>query len=275
MMTKWQHALLVLIRLVGAVLIALSLPYAHATWGETYPGDGQQAFGFIVIFMLIGEGAGILYFVSASVLHFLLRRKRFQWILLFDLVLISMLVLLLSYAGVTAKYEDTSHNKALETDGNAVIPNERNGLRLVATGQSSDTTIAKGVSVRVAFTNVSTNPIVLMNHFDMCAVGPYFGFRQYSPPLPNGYVDHYFENSISFNRTDKPWIEIAPGQSYVFTSPVSFEKPNLLEIGKHTFRVIYFAYSGPTLSMVKEGDVPKDLWSGQIMSEALKVVVRE
>ena len=124
MITIWHHALLVLIRSVGAVLIALSLPFAHATWGETYPGDGQQAFGFIIIFMLIGIGAGILYFVSASVLHFLLRRKKFQWILLCDVALISILVLFLIYAGVTAKYEDTSHNKTLDTVVNTLSGNK-------------------------------------------------------------------------------------------------------------------------------------------------------
>lgn len=158
---------------------------------------------------------------------------------------------------------------------NAVIPDEANGLRLVATVQSSDTTVAEGVSVRVAFTNVSTDPIVLMNHFDMCAWGPYFGFRQYSPSFPNGHVDHYFENSVSFNKASTPWIEIAPGQSYVFTSPVAFEEPTLLETGEHTFRVIYFAHFATTRPMIKEADAPKNLWTGRIVSEPLKVVVRE
>lgn len=164
---------------------------------------------------------------------------------------------------------------SIPISSNAVIPNEANGLRLVAAVKSPDTTVAERVSVTVVFTNVSTDPIVLMNHFDMCAWGPYFGFRQYSPSLPNGHVDHYFKNSISFNRASKPWIEIAPGQSYVLTSPVSFGKPHLLEIGEHTFRVIYFAHFAATLSMIKEGDVPKNLWTGQIMSEPLKVVVRK
>ena len=113
-MAKWQHALLIVTRIAGAILIARSLPYAHGAWGETYPGDGQQAFGFIVVFSLIGIGVGIFYFLSASVLHFLLRRKRFRWALLCDLILITILALLLGYAGVTAKYEDAPHDKPMQ-----------------------------------------------------------------------------------------------------------------------------------------------------------------
>lgn len=158
---------------------------------------------------------------------------------------------------------------------NQIISNEQNGLKLIAKAESVSTTVAKGVTVKVVFTNISAREIVLVNHFDMCAVGPSFGFRQYSPSFPNGHMDHYFKNSLSFNKADKAWIKIAPGQSYVFTSPISFEAQTALEVGKHTFRVIYFASLADTHSLLKETDMPKNLWIGQIMSEPVKVVVRE
>ena len=158
---------------------------------------------------------------------------------------------------------------------NQVISNEQNGLKLIAKAESVATTVAKGVTVNVVFTNTSTKKMVLMNHFDMCASGPFFGFRQYSPSLPNGHTDHYFKNSISVNNTDRVWIEIASGQSYVFTSPVSFEPPTALEVGNHTFRVIYFASAGSADDLLRGGDLPENLWTGQIMSEPVKVVIRE
>jgi len=92
-------------RVIGAVLISVALPVAHMHWGEDYPGDGQRAFGFIIMFLMIGIGVGAFYIVLATVLHILLRDKRFRWALLCDSVLIAILVLLLGYAGVTAQYQ--------------------------------------------------------------------------------------------------------------------------------------------------------------------------
>jgi len=86
-------------------LISVALPLAHEYWGEEYPGDGQQGFGFIIIFLMIGIGVGAFYIVLATVLHILLRNKRFRWALLCDSVLIAVLVLLLGYTGVTVQYQ--------------------------------------------------------------------------------------------------------------------------------------------------------------------------
>lgn len=49
-----RHVLLALFRVLLAIGVMFALPFSHMQWGEAYPGDGQEAFGFIVIFTLIG-----------------------------------------------------------------------------------------------------------------------------------------------------------------------------------------------------------------------------
>ncbi len=61
-----KHVLLVVARLMGAIAVALALPLAHLHWGEVYPGDGQQATGFIIIFMLIGAVASGIYLLLST-----------------------------------------------------------------------------------------------------------------------------------------------------------------------------------------------------------------
>ena len=103
-----KHVLLVVARLIGAIAVALALPLAHLHWGEVYPGDGQQATGFIIIFIFIGAvGAGI-YLLLGCAIHFFMRNKRAGFIVLFDLVLCLLFVCVLAYGGITAHYEDAA-----------------------------------------------------------------------------------------------------------------------------------------------------------------------
>jgi hypothetical protein len=98
------HILLVMARAVAAVGVLYSLPYSHMKYGEPYPGDGQQAFGFIVAFFLIGFVAAAAYFALACTFHFLLRKVRRRYVLTSDGVLFTAFVSVLTYAGVTATY---------------------------------------------------------------------------------------------------------------------------------------------------------------------------
>lgn len=101
-----RHLPLVLLRMLLAIGVAVALPYSHEKWGETYPGDGQQAFGFIIIFAAIGVGAAALFLLFGSVAHYHLRRKRVRMTLFTDLALFILFAGLLVYGGVTAKYSD-------------------------------------------------------------------------------------------------------------------------------------------------------------------------
>ena len=91
-------------RIVAALAVCCSLAYSHIKWGEPYPGDGQQAFGFVLIFMVIGLVAGATYFLLACTLHFFLRKRRALYVLLIDSVLLAIFAGLLVFAGVTATY---------------------------------------------------------------------------------------------------------------------------------------------------------------------------
>ena len=101
-MTK--HILMVVGRIVAALVVCCSLAYSHMKWGEPYPGDGQQAFGFLLVFMVIGLVAAVVYFVLGCTLHFFFRKRRALYVLLSDSLLFAIFAGLLVFAGVAATY---------------------------------------------------------------------------------------------------------------------------------------------------------------------------
>ena len=105
-----KHLPLILVRLAIALCVALALPIAHMRWGQEYPGDGQQAFGFIAVFCVIGMGAAASYLLATSTWHFFRRiRPRFS-ILLADIILGVFFIALLVYGGIKAAYSDSAPN---------------------------------------------------------------------------------------------------------------------------------------------------------------------
>ena len=101
-----RHFVLVLVRLLLAVVVVCALPFSHVTWGERYPGDGQQAFGFVMAFALIGMAAAALYFGIGSLSQFFLRRRAVRYSVLVDLGLFVLFCVVLVYGGLTAQYHD-------------------------------------------------------------------------------------------------------------------------------------------------------------------------
>jgi len=109
-----RHILSALFRLLLAVGVVYALPFSHAKWGESYPGDGQQAFGFIIVFMLIGFVAAVVFFGVGSLCQFLFRKRPVRFTVFTDLVLFLVFAGVLVYGGVTARYQDQPPNTALE-----------------------------------------------------------------------------------------------------------------------------------------------------------------
>jgi hypothetical protein len=107
-----RHVLLALFRLLLAAGVVYALPYSHSQWGESYPGDGQQAFGFIIIFTVIGLAAAIVFVGLGSIGQFLLRRRTARFTMFADLGLFLLFVGVLIYGGITAKYNDTQPSTA-------------------------------------------------------------------------------------------------------------------------------------------------------------------
>ena len=120
-----RHALLILLRLLLATGIMYALPFAHMNWGEPYPGDGQQAFGMVAVFTLIGTGFASAYFAVGAFVQFLFRRKSWRWTVVTDAGIFLVLGGLLTYGGVTARYsEDGEPNGA--ANGSQPIRSETN-----------------------------------------------------------------------------------------------------------------------------------------------------
>jgi hypothetical protein len=101
-----RHIALVMFRALLSFFLAQALPNAHMKWGEPYPGDGQQAFGFIVIFGLIGVAVAALYFGLGCLLQYLLRRRVALWTAFVDFAMAVILAGVLVHMGVTARYGD-------------------------------------------------------------------------------------------------------------------------------------------------------------------------
>jgi hypothetical protein len=94
-----------------AFLICESLVFSHVKWGEEYPGDGQQAFGFIIIFYFISAIVAGFYFIVASVLHFFLRHRPWRWVFYADCFLGISLIAFLAFEGITMTYQDGEPSK--------------------------------------------------------------------------------------------------------------------------------------------------------------------
>jgi len=73
-----RHSLLMFPRVILAGALFCALPYSHMKWGEAYPGDGQEGFGIIKLFTIIGAGFALGYLAVGSALQFFLRRRAWQ-----------------------------------------------------------------------------------------------------------------------------------------------------------------------------------------------------
>ena len=106
-----RHFILVLLRLLLAVVVVYALPEAHLRWGQRYHGDGQQAFGFIIAFFVIGFAAAAVFVGLGSLGQFLLRKRSARLTVFTDLALFLVFTSALIYGGVSARYQDAPPNK--------------------------------------------------------------------------------------------------------------------------------------------------------------------
>src|SRR5579862_1344528 len=106
-----RHPKLILLRLLLAIGVVYALPESHLRWGERYPWhDGQQAFGFIISFFIIGMGAALVFVFLGTLAQFLLRKRPARLTVFTDLGLFIVFSGLLVYGGVTARYSDSPPN---------------------------------------------------------------------------------------------------------------------------------------------------------------------
>jgi hypothetical protein len=105
-----KHFVFILVRLLLAMVVVCALPFSHITWGERYPDDGQQEFGFVMASAVIGVAAAALYFGLGSLSQYFLRRRALRYSLLVDFGLFILFTGVLVYGGVTARYHDAQPN---------------------------------------------------------------------------------------------------------------------------------------------------------------------
>ena len=85
-------------------LVAAALPVSHTMFGEHYPGDGQQAFGFIIMFGVVGFVAAFIYLATATLAHFIVRKKSLRARLWVEVGVFAVFIITLVYGGITAHY---------------------------------------------------------------------------------------------------------------------------------------------------------------------------
>jgi hypothetical protein len=105
-----RHLLLAAARLALACALVPVLPWSHNTWGETPPGDGQEAMAFQLVYLGVGFAAAALFAALGSLGQFLLRRRPAALSLAIDLALFALAAAALAYGGITAHYGATAGN---------------------------------------------------------------------------------------------------------------------------------------------------------------------
>jgi hypothetical protein len=95
---------LIVLRMAGMVLLAVAMPLAHETFGEIYPGDGQQGAGFFIMFCMVGFASSILYMITATIAHFLVMKKSLPVKLWVETAVLLVFVSVLAGLGITAHY---------------------------------------------------------------------------------------------------------------------------------------------------------------------------
>jgi hypothetical protein len=100
-----RPALQVGVRLASALSLAGALPLSHALWGERYAGDGQQAFGLLIVMGIISSGVALAFVLVGSTVQFATRKYRDNRATSIDVLIWALAIGLMVYGGVNARYD--------------------------------------------------------------------------------------------------------------------------------------------------------------------------
>lgn len=98
-------ALQIAVRFALALSLAGALPLSHAWWGERYSGEGQQAFGLLIVMGMISSGVAFNFVLLGSAMQFATRRYKDNRATSIDLLLWALAMGMMVYGGVSAHYE--------------------------------------------------------------------------------------------------------------------------------------------------------------------------
>lgn len=99
-----RELFLTLTRLCLAVVVVVALPASHDYLGDTSNVDGQSAFGFAIVGLVVGVFAGMIYFTLASVSQYLLQRAPLSLAVVVEIAWFVVFAGTLCYWGITAEY---------------------------------------------------------------------------------------------------------------------------------------------------------------------------
>ncbi|MDR1011231.1 MAG: hypothetical protein LBM04_08945 [Opitutaceae bacterium] len=107
-----RHVLPALFRVILGICLIYAPPLSHMEWGREYPGDGQQAFGIIIMLFFIGSVVAAIFIIMGTLGQILLRRKPASFTICMDLTLFVLIAGVLSILGITAEYRDRQQNES-------------------------------------------------------------------------------------------------------------------------------------------------------------------
>ena len=92
---------LLVVRIVGMGSVAAALPVSYILFSRQYQGDGQQVFGSLIMFGVVGITAAFIYLAVASIGHFIVRKKPFMTQCRVEVGIFLLFIVVLVIGGVT------------------------------------------------------------------------------------------------------------------------------------------------------------------------------
>jgi len=180
------------------------------------------------------------------------------------------LIILLNFLPVIVAAADDRYPYAFEPN----LKSADAGLSLSVVVDKTTLGTSERPSITVTFSNESSTVVALLNHFALTAVGPWFTPLICNPDDPNRYGRAAFKNQVLIDNAKPPWIVLKPGEVHRFQSPLSSPLP----AGRHWLRVRY-SVDGAADPMIvecrKQPSCPKDFWHGNILSNGVKIEVKQ
>ena len=173
----------------------------------------------------------------------------------------------------TLSCEKEAENYPFHLNASSPMRSEFDGLKIVAKPQKRIYSSDEAPVIEVIFTNVSSKPIALLNHFAYCAEGPTLTINRFSPSNSTRFQMMVFEKSLPFSQASPKWLILKPKESYSFKSSLAEKLPT----GHHRLQVFY-SVGGPAAKMITEcraiADCPKDFWHGSIATDIITIDIQ-
>ncbi|MEW6305582.1 MAG: hypothetical protein AB1705_19055 [Verrucomicrobiota bacterium] len=118
-LTRRKHLVLVVARLLGMLVIAVS---GIVALGSPPPGAEERAPGVAGMLFVGGVVLAVVYGIIATAVHYFLRQKPLLTLLMIDAILAAGFVLFMAYTGAQARFSKQPETKAARIDSTTAAP---------------------------------------------------------------------------------------------------------------------------------------------------------